>query len=429
MVFVLSKNKKPLMPCTEKRARLLLTKKKAVIHKMYPFTIRLKNRVHGELQPVRLKFDPGSKTSGIAIESKGKVLWLGNLNHKTTIKDDIRKRRDKRRRRRSANTRYRTPRFNNRKRHDGWLPPSLRANVESIVSISQKLKKLVPITDGSVETVRFDTQLLQNPEIRGIEYQRGALFGYEVKEYLLEKWGRKCAYCGKNNIPLEIEHIVPKSRGGTDRISNLTLTCNNCNTKKGNMTADEFGYPEVQKQALKPLTDAAVLNSTRKEIYRRLSQLFGFQIEVSSGGRTKYNKEKHGFPKTHYFDALCVGASTPEQFRNIEKILPIEITYRGRGQYQRTNIDGFGFPRGYLPRKKMHFGFQTGDMVKATIPKGKYTGKYTGTVAIRTNGYFDLKDVKGKRIVQGVNHKYLVPIHRFDGYSYSIRKENATSSP
>lgn len=430
MVFVLSKNKFPLMPCTEKRARILLTKGRAVVHKLYPFTIRLKDRLDGDKQPIREKIDPGSKTTGIALESKGKVLWFGELKHKLSIKDNLKKRSGYRRRRRSSNLRHREPRFNNRKKPEGWLPPSLQARVDSVISLSKRIKNICPVTDCSVETVRFDMQKINNPEILGIEYQQGTLFGYEVKEYLLEKWGRKCAYCEEGNIPLEVEHIVPKSRGGTDKASNLTLSCRECNDKKNNLTAREFGYPEVQKQAQKslPLIDAAAVNTTRKAIYRRLSSLFN-NIEVSTGGRTKYNRKRLGLPKTHYFDALCVGMSTPDSFRNIDKIIPLTITCRGRGQYSRTNTDKQGFPKGYLPRQKTYYGFQTGDMVKADVPKGKYTGIHVGSVAVRKSGYFDIKNPTGKRIAQGINHVYLKPIQCFDGYNYFKGKENATSSP
>jgi 5-methylcytosine-specific restriction endonuclease McrA len=84
-----------------------------------------------------------------------------------------------------------------------------------------------------MELVKFDTQLMENPDISGIEYQQGELAGYEVREYLLEKWGRKCAYCSETDLPLQIEHIIPRSRGGSDRVSNLTLACEGCNRLKG----------------------------------------------------------------------------------------------------------------------------------------------------------------------------------------------------
>lgn len=428
MVFVLGKSKEPLMPCTEKRARLLLSRKRAVIHKMYPFTIRLKDRRTGDKQPVRIKIDPGSKTTGMSLVSEDRVLWLSDLKHKTAIKDSLKKRSGYRRGRRSRYLRYRAPRFDNRRSPAGWLPPSLQARVDSVTSWSKKLSRLCPVTDCSVETVRFDTQRLQNPEISGIEYQRGTLFGYEVKEYLLEKWGRKCVYCGKENIPLQIEHMVPKGRGGSDRVSNLGLACEDCNIKKGNMTAEEFGFPELMDKAKASLKDATAVNATRIAIYRELSVLFN-PIEVSAGGRTKYNRERLSLPKTHYYDALCVGASTPDEFRNIDKVLPVAIICKGRGQYQRTNTDSSGFPKGYFTRRKMSFGFQTGDIVRAEVPKGKYEGVCIGSVAVRKSGYFDIKNTQGKRMPQGINAKYLKVIQRFDGYNYFIRKENATSSP
>lgn len=421
MVFVLGRNKMPLMPCTEKRARILLTRRRAVMHSMYPFTIRLKDRKNGDKQPIREKIDPGSKTTGIALVSEEKVLWIADLKHKTSIKDTLMKRSGYRRGRRSRNLRYRAPRFDNRKRPEGWLPPSLQARVGSVTSWGRRLSSLCPITDCSVETVRFDTQKLQNPEISGIEYQQGTLLGYEIREYLLEKWGRKCVYCGRENVPLEVEHMVPKSRNGTKRISNLTLSCEDCNDKKDNLTAEEFGFPYLMVEAQRPLRDVAAVNSTRAAIYRELVGLFG-RVEVSTGGRTKYNRVRLGLPKTHYYDALCVGESTPDEYIGVDKVIPLVITCKGRGQYQRTNVDESGFPRGYLKRKKMHFGFQTGDMVRAVILKGTYEGTHTGNVAVRESGYFDIKNIAGKRIAQGISYRYFMPTQRFDGYVYSIER-------
>ena len=120
------------------------------------------------------------------------------------------------------------------------MPPSLAHKLQSHIQLIERLKRILPITKIVVEVASFDTQKMVNPEISGIEYQRGELMGYEVREYLLEKWGRKCAYCGKKDVPLEIEHIIPKSRGDSDRVSNLTLSCHECNQKKGNRTAEEF---------------------------------------------------------------------------------------------------------------------------------------------------------------------------------------------
>ena len=165
----------------------------------------------------------------------------------------------------------------------------------------------------SVERVKFDTQLMDNPEISGVEYQQGELQGYEVREYLLEKWGRKCAYCQKTDTPLEIEHIVPKSRGGSNRVSNLILACRECNVNKGNKTADEFGFPKLQKQAEKPLKDASAVNTIRNAIWWMLYNS-GMLLKAGTGGRTKYNCIKQGYPKDHWIDATCVGESGENVF-------------------------------------------------------------------------------------------------------------------
>jgi len=417
MVFVLDTNKKPLSPCHEAVARKLLKQGKAAIFRRYPFTIILNKEVNEDIkQEYRLKIDYGSKHTGLAILQGNNVIWLGQIDHRTDIKKKLDERRMFRRNRRNRRTRYRKPRFLNRKRKEGWIPPSLESRVNNIKTWVNRLQKLIPLTHISYENVKFDTQLMQNPEISGIEYQQGTLQGYEIREYLLEKFGRKCCYCGKENIPLEIEHIIPKSRGGTDRIDNLCLSCRECNQKKGNMTAEEFGYPDIQKQVKPTLKDASVVNSTRWKVYDVLRNS-GLEVECGTGALTKMNRIKLGLPKEHYFDACCVGQSTPDKLYFKTKDV-LYIKAKGRGSHCRTNLDKYGFPRGYLARQKYFFGFQTGDMVKVEIPKGKYKGIWYGEVACRKSGSFDIKDKKGQRVVQGVNYKYFQVVQRFDGYSY-----------
>ena len=197
-VLVLSNTKSPLMPCHPARARTLLREGKAAVYRQFPFTIILKDREDGDLQPTELKIDPGSKTSGIALVGlfkRGKrAIFAVNLAHRGhAIKSALDARRSLRRSRRGRKTRYRQPRFLNRTKHKGWLPPSLISRVENVKNLAQKLCRFSPVSEIAVETVRFDTQKMQNPEISGVEYQQGELLGYEVREYLLEKWGRTCA--------------------------------------------------------------------------------------------------------------------------------------------------------------------------------------------------------------------------------------------
>ncbi|MBK1650190.1 RNA-guided endonuclease IscB [Rhabdochromatium marinum] len=434
-VFVLDKQKNPLMPCTEKRARLLLQRGRAVVVRLHPFIIRLKDRIGGETQPLRLSLDPGSKTTGIAVvreveridpdtgevRREAQVLWLAELTHRgAQIRERLTARRAFRRRRRSKNLRYRAPRFHNRTRPNGWLAPSLRHRLDTTLSWVNRLQRLAPINSISQELVRFDTQALQNPEISGVAYQQGELAGYEVREYLLEKWHRTCAYCGAQHVPLEIEHIQPKSRSGSNRVSNLTLACHSCNQRKGNQPIEVFlaHQPErlrrIQAQAKAPLRDATAVNATRWALFEQLKAT-GVPVTTGSGGQTKYNRQRLGIPKTHALDAACVGQLDALQGWAIPT-LAIKAT--GRGCYQRTRLNRFGFPRGYLMREKRVKGFQTGDRVIAEVPKGKKAGTHLGRVAVRASGRFNLQTATG--LVQGISHRHCRVVQRADGYGYAF---------
>jgi 5-methylcytosine-specific restriction endonuclease McrA len=303
------------------------------------------------------------------------------------------------------------------------LAPSLLSRVENVVTWVERLRKVAPVSALSMELVRFDLQKIENPVISGIEYQQGELAGYEVREYLLEKWGRKCAYCGAEKVPLQVEHIMAKANGGTDRIFNLTLACESCNIKKGTERIEVFlkRKPEIlkriQAQARRPLKDAATVNSTRWALFGCLEST-GIEVEVGSGGRTKFNRFRQGLPKAHWIDAACVGESG-ETVAVPEGMRVLQIKAMGRGSYQRTLVNAAGFPRGYLMREKRIFGFQTGDMVRAVVPAGKKAGVHVGRVAIRRTGSFNIQVSDG--VVQGVSYRHCRLIQRGDGYGYSTR--------
>lgn len=207
-------------------------------------------------------------------------------------------------------------------------------------------------------------------------------------------------------------------------MSNLTLACVDCNQKKGNQTASEFGFPELMDVAKTPLIDAGVVNSIRWALYRHLV-VTGLPIETGTGGRTKYNRTRLGWPKTHWRDAACVGASTPENLQAMVGNVLL-ITSTGHGTRQMCRMDKYGFPIRHVPRQKRHFGFKTGDLVQAVVPKGKYAGRHVGRVAIRKSGSFNIATAHG--LVQGISHRYLRIVQRADGYAYSHRKEERASS-
>ncbi len=428
-VFVVDTNKQPLSPVHPAKARKLLSKGRAAVYRQYPFTIILKIAVDNPVVVnLRVKLDPGSKATGIAVvdDQSGKVIFAAELSHRGhAIKESEARRRATRRGRRARHTRYRARRFQNRRRKSGWLPPSLQSRIANVLTWVARLSRLCRITNISMELVRFDMQLMENPEIAGVEYQQGTLAGYETREYLLEKWGRKCAYCGKENIPLQIEHIIPRSRGGSNRISNLCLACEKCNLAKGTKSIEDFlkKKPELLRkilaQAKAKREDAAAVNATRWELFRCL-QGFGLPIECGSGGLTKFNRTTRELPKTHWLDATCVGKSTPEDL-NIKGVQPLLIKACGHGCRQMCLSDKYGFPRTSAKGDKFVKGFQTGDIVKAVVTSGKKIGTYTGRMAVRSTGSFNITTEQGT--VQGISYKYCQAIHRMDGYSYQQGEE------
>ena len=413
MVFVLDTHRQPLDPCHEARARELLNKGKAAVFRRYPFTIILKQRMLAlsVVHDHRLKLDPGSKTTGIAIVQEGtdRVVWAGELTHRgQAIRDALLARRAIRRGRRQRHTRYRKPRFLNRRRREGWLAPSLAHRVQTTLTWVARLRKACPIAAVSMELVRFDTQLMQNAEISGVEYQ--------VREYLLHKWGRTCAYCNKKDVPLQIEHLVPRARGGSDRISNLTLSCGPCNQKKGNQTAAEYGFAHLMDAAKAPLKDAAGVNTTRWALWRAL-QATSLPLETGTGGRTKWNRTRLGIEKSHWADAACVGVSTPDRFQ-ARPTNVLLIASKGHGTRQMCRTDKYGFPTRHVPREKRWFGFKTGDLVKAVVPQGKYAGTHVGRVAIRTSGSFNITTAHG---MQRSGYRHCRLVQHADGYAYATR--------
>ncbi|MHB8318134.1 MAG: RNA-guided endonuclease IscB [Acidimicrobiales bacterium] len=457
-VFVLDMHGHPLMPCHPARARKLLSSGRARVHRLAPFVIRLVDRVveQSEVPGVEVGIDPGSKFTGVSVfrvstENLRHGLISIEIGHRgQLIHKHMGQRSNYRRRRRTANLRYRKPRWSNRSpkscascgknaRHksrycrpcasarsfvdSGYrrhrLPPSLQHRVDSTMSMVSRLRKWAPVTAIHQELVRFDMQQMENPDISSVEYQQGTLAGYEVREYLLEKWGRQCAYCGASGVPLQVEHIRAKSWGGTDRVSNLALACGDCNQAKGALTVEEFlaGDPErlakILARAKAPLKDAAAVNATRWALWRALKNT-GLPVFIGSGGRTKWNRSRFGVPKTHTLDAICVGevggvVSYPAQV--------IVARSTGRGGYSRTRPDRYGFPRLSLPRTKVHYGFATGDLVRAVVPSGKHKGVHIGRVAVRSRPSFFTSGVGN------IHPKHLSLLQRSDGWNWSLSTE------
>ena len=381
-IFVKSSTGEALMPCHPARARILLNAGKAYCEKVYPFTIKLTERDTGDLQPVQLKIDPGSRHSGLALVLNGeqhyKVIFGAVIHHKGhLITESLKSRASLRRGRRQRKTRYRPARWSNRKRPEGWLPPSGMSRVMNLSVWTKKFIGLTNVRSISFEKTKFDTHLMVNPEISGVQYQQGTLAGYSVREYLLEKHKRTCVYCGKQNVRLEIEHITPRSREGNDNVSNLTLACSDCNRKKGTKTLDEFlvKKPElirkIKSNVKKSFADAAQVQAIRNKSLNVL-ETFGLPVEVSTGAETKFNRIKLGYKKEHWIDAACIGSSG--QLVSIyrpDSNNVLDIKAIGRGNRNVLRCDKYGFPVKQKPKTlKRVMGFETGDYIK-TVIKGK----------------------------------------------------------
>ena len=207
-------------------------------------------------------------------------------------------------------------------------------------------------------------------------------------------------------------------------MSNLAIACGPCNQRKGTQTACEFGFPDLEVQARRGLKDAAAVNSTRLAVLEMLQQT-GLPVETGTGGQTKYNRSKQGYPKSHWLDAACVGESGLGVMA-IPDMQVLQITAMGRGSRQMCRVNKYGFPRTSAKSQKRVQGFQTGDMVKAQVPSGKKKGRYEGRVAVRSSGSFNIKTKEGT--VQGIGHKHCVMVHRQDGYTYSIGVSSPTKS-
>lgn len=444
MVPVLDKRGRPLMPCHPARARELLAKGRAVVVRYVPFAIRLKDRLIEEstIAGVAVRVDPGSCGTGIVVTTDTEQLdhatGLGHaarrglfavelIHRSAQIRDGMKRRAGYRRRRRSGNLRYRAPRFDNRRRPTGWLAPSLRHRVEGTIGQVGRLMKLFPVVEIHIERNSFDTHALSlgRETLSAPEYREGTLAGYEVREYLLEKWHRTCSYRGATGVPLQIDHIQPRAHGGSDRISNLTLACGPCNQAKSARPVEDFlaTQPErlarIKAEAKLPLRDAAAMNATRWQLWRSAAGL-GPPVHAWSGGLTKFNRGAHDLAKSHTLDALAVG-EIPDRTRIVRhpaQVLTARAT--GRGSYARTRTDAYGFPRLHLTRRKRHYGFTTGDLVRAVIPRGKYAGTHTGRVAVRANGCHSIPVPGGHA---GTSHKNLRLLQRADGYAYGTRFE------
>ena len=372
-VCVLDQNGNPLMP-TKRLGKVyrLLKDKKAHIVNYEPFTIQLEYEPQTHIiQPMTLGVDSGAIHSGYSVANEHREYYNAEVIARDNISKNLSDRHMYRRNRRSRKTRYRQPRFNNRKnKGEGWIPPSLEQKVNVQLNEIEHLHRYFPIETIIIEVAEFDIQKIKNPDISGKEYQQGTLYGYNIRNYLLEKYGRKCFYCDKEVSDFEVEHMIPRAIGGSNRIDNLTLSCHDCNSNKGTLTAEAFikqtMAPRKAALKLKQLPTEkrlfkymAHMNATRWALYNAVKDKYP-SVQITYGYITKYNRIQAGLPKAHHIDAKCItGFSQVPSFDTT--VVKVKMRRHNRQLHRATFSKGHVRKVASLPT--VMYGFQLYDIV------------------------------------------------------------------
>ena len=513
LVHTLNKDGKALMPCHPAKARKLLKEGKArpVKGKTGYFTIQLLYGSSGYKQDIVVGIDTGAKRAPTAAVGNSQVYYAKEKILRTDVKKQLGDRARYRRTRRNRKTRYRKPRFLNRvktkyvrfaqrllrepprcrvnnvpkvwnkvKRKKGKslkkvcngraqlcrqcrgkkgrhnkphvLAPSVLNQAESILNDIHKLSQTLPISKIVVEIASFDTQKMANALTEGVEYQHGTLYGYEVKQYLLTVHKHKCAYCGglSDDGILQVEHIYPKSKGGTDKVSNLAISCRVCNDAKGSLTLDQWervlrSSPcEINERRLKNIPALKRQSKLKKGFqYSALTQSYknyllaelrkDFVVEVTFGATTKYHRNQLELPKSQINDALVI-ASEGQTFRMPQWYI-LERQVKSRYPHDYISPPKKGQPIVKYKRQLEMFGFRLWDKVKCNHPKlikaesarslpRDVVGYVQGR---RSSGSFAIASLDGELLIGGLSYKKLELIQQANS-SY-IKERRAAFLP
>ncbi|MBI4447688.1 HNH endonuclease [Candidatus Woesearchaeota archaeon] len=379
-VPVLNMRGKPLMSTNPTKARHLLEQGKAKVAKRTPFVIQMLMATGETKQEITLGIDAGYNNIGFSAVTKKEELISGEVKLRKDVRKKLEERRMYRRQKRNKLW-HRKARFNNRKQEENWLSPSMQHKLDTHTRLIEKIRRWLPITTTVIEVANFDTQKMQNPEILGIEYQQGELQGYHIREYLLEKFNRQCVYCKKKDVPLEVEHIIPKSRGGSNRVSNLTTSCKKCNLKKADKTAEEFGFLNIQKLAKESLKATAFMNVVRKRLAEKANaeETFGY---ITKKGRIDNNLEKN-----HINDGFIIAKGT-----NQKRCKPYHVN-----QIRRNNRSIQTNRKGFKPSiRKQRYKLQPNDLVRYNNDLHKVCGifNYGNWIKLQNGTNTNIKNVE-----------------------------------
>ena len=395
MVYVISKNGQPLMS-TENHAkvRILLKTKKAKVIKRCPFTIQLAYDSTNYTQEVTLGMDAGSKHIGLSATTKDKVLFESDVELRNDITDLLSTRRQNRRTRRNRKTRYRKPRFNNRRRKDGWLAPSVQNKVNTHLTVIRKAREILPIAKIIVEVASFDIQKIKNPTISGTKYQQGERLGFwNIREYVLFRDGHTCQCCkgkSKDKI-LNVHHIESRKTGG-DAPNNLITLCETCHTGYHKGTVK---LPKTIRRGMS-FRDATFMGIMRWAFYNKLKDIYP-NVSLTYGYITKNTRIESGLPKDHYIDARCISGN-PKAVSDGTVYHQKKVRCHNRQIHKNAISKGGYRKRNQAPYEVM--GFRLYDKVK-------WKGQNCFIFGRRSTGRMDLRLLDGTKVNASVGYKNL----------------------
>lgn len=417
MVYVLDINGHPLMP-TERHGKVkhLLKNGKAKVVKRCPFTIQLLYKSLTYTQSIILGVDAGSKHIGLSATTNDKEFYASDVELRTDIVKLISKRRELRRSRRNRKTRYRQARFDNRKRKDGWLAPSISQKIKCHIKVVENVHKILPITNIVVETASFDIQKIKNPNIKDTEYQQGEQLDFwNVREYVLFRDEHICQCCkGKTKDKiLNVHHIESRKTGG-NAPNNLITLCETCHKGYHNGTVR---LPKTIKRGI-IFRDAAFMGIMRWAFYNKLREKYK-NVSMTYGYITKNTRIENKLPKKHYVDARCISGhplAKPSEMIYYQK----KIRCHNRQLFKINTLKGGTRKRNQSER-----------VIKGYIlfDKVKYQGKEYFVFGRRISGFFDIRELNGNKVNKGsINCKKLKLIERCSGYLIELRKEKVLLS-
>jgi hypothetical protein len=382
LVYVLDINGNPLMPCKPAIARLLLKEKKAKVKRKDPFTIQLLYDSTKYTQEVVAGMDTGSKKIGTAAVANNTVLYQSETELRTDVSKKMQQRAMYRRNRRSRKTRYRKPRFLNRRNSikEGRIPPTIKSKVNSHLREKRFVESILPVSKWIVETAQFDIHKISNPHVQ--DYQNGSQKNYyNVKAYVLDRDNYKCQSKRKCKCSekLHVHHIVFRSDGGSNSPDNLITLCETCHDDLHNGNFEIKGSPSKTRHA----THSNIIQSQLKKVWN-FKETFGYE--------TKYTREKVlGLSKTHYNDAVAICCKNSEVELSDVAYFKKHVC---KGDYQQTKGKR---SEKRIPTGKL-FGFRKFDYLRTPKGDGFVKGK-------RSTGFFALADIFGNIISPSVNVK------------------------